>query len=197
MRLQPIHDSRAELDAPLVRVRHALQGFFASIGHLGTKLLQQSEVIKHDSIVASLLIGFKLSGVNIVPLIVPEAPAHRHMGFRISEPEEVLTAYPPLLVVKFPSYAVTEKPQSLPVEVVGEIPRKLAVRHRLVRHSTTASEQVIEVLHATCRHRLHKVVHQHILASLVWYSVIHYLPFFFIPYSLAIVYNSLFSLSSL
>ncbi len=142
----------------------------AAVG-MDTELFHRREVAQHPCIVQRLLPRLYLLRVEIILLVVAEAPAAGHVGVCVLQCEEVLPADPPPLVAVLSVYAVQKEAQPLPVQVVGEVSREPAVQQHLVRHGAAAGKEVVEVL--SRGDGLHEVTHNHVLASLVGYSVVH------------------------
>ena len=140
------------------------------------ELLHQGKVAQYPGIVERLLPRLNLLRIEIVLLVVAEAPATAHVRVAVLQPGEVFPAYPPLLAAEPARHAVAEELQSLPVEVVSVVAGELSTEHHPVGHGASSGEEVVEVLHALGGDGPHEVVRNQVLASLVRNAIAHTLP---------------------
>lgn len=102
-------------------------------------------VAEEDGVVYSLLQRLYLLRIEIVAQVIAKRPYYRHIRVGVAQAEEILTAYPPRVVVVLAVKRINKQCGSHPVKVVDVDVLILAHHQCGMAHGTTAAEQIHEV----------------------------------------------------
>jgi len=127
--------------------------------------LAERIVGEEDGVVDGFLQRLNILGIEIVALVVPERPHHRHIRVGVAQAEEIISAYPPRIVVVLALQRVDEEGRAHPVQIVDVDVLILAHHQCGMAHGAAAAEQIHEV--ALAWQEAHNALRQLVFTSFV------------------------------